>query len=393
MSDDSVPPLAGLRILEAGSLVAGPFSGQLLGDLGAEIIKIEAPGVGDAARPWYGGLWWPILSRNKKSVEVDLRCAEGQEVFRRLAAMSDIVIENFRPGTMESWHLDYDALSARNPRLIMLRTSGYGQTGPYSKRAGYASAGEAMGGLRYVGGFPDRPPPRMGISIGDTLAGLFATVGALAALRERDRSGRGQVIDTAIYESVLACMESLVPEYAIGGTIRQRSGTGLNGIAPSNVYPTQDGEMIIAANQDTLFVRLCRAMGRPELATDERFRSHTARGENQDLLDSLIADWTRTLTNAELVAVLDEHQVAFGPINRAPEMLADPHFIARESIVRIVHKLHGEFPMQNVFPRLTRTPGRIKWAGPDLGEHNEEILAGVLSLTPDEILRAQGRRT
>jgi crotonobetainyl-CoA:carnitine CoA-transferase CaiB-like acyl-CoA transferase len=304
--------------------------------------------------------------------------------------MSDIVIENFRPGTMESWNLGYDQLRDINPRLIMLRTSGYGQTGPYSKRAGYASAGEAMGGLRYVGGFPDRPPPRMGISIGDTLAGIFATVGALAAVHERHRSGRGQMVDTAIYESVLACMESLIPEYAIGGRIRERSGTALKGIAPSNVYPTKDGEMIIAANQDSLFVRLCDAMGRPELAKDERFSSHTARGKNQEVLDSLISQWTRTLTTANLQAVLDRHAVAFGPINRAPDMLEDPHFIARESILRVAHKLYGEFPMQNVFPRLTRTPGRIKWVGPDLGEHNQEVLAELLGMSADQILRAQG---
>ena len=386
------PALDGLRVLETGVLLAGPFCGQLLADFGAEVIKIEQPGVGDPMRQWgrekSGGhsLWWPVVARNKKSVTLNLREPRGQDLVRRLVASSDILVENFRPGTLERWGLGYEELSAINPRLILVRVTGFGQTGPYAGRPGYGSVGEAMGGLRYVVGNPDSPPSRVGISIGDTLAATFACVGALCALHARERTGRGQVVDSAIYEAVLGVMESLVPEYAVAGYVRERTGAILPNVAPSNVYPTADGQMvIIAANQDTVFARLADAMGRPDLATDERYATHVARGEHQAELDELIATWSAGLDADELNAALERHGVPTGHIYRAPEMLRDPHFAAREAIVRLTHPEIGELPMQNVVPKLSETPGRLRWPGPDLGAHNDEILTGLLGLSVDEL--------
>ena len=381
-------PLADLRVLEMGVLLAGPFCGQLLADFGAEVIKVEQPGVGDPMREWgrerSGGksLWWPVVARNKKSVTVNLRAAEGQDLIRRLAASTDVVIENFRPGTLERWGLSYEELSAINPRLILVRVTGYGQTGPYAGQPGFGSVGEAMGGLRYVVGDPSTPPSRMGISIGDTLAAVFACLGALTALHHRERTGRGQVVDSAIYEAVLAVMESLIPEYAATGYIRERTGAVLPNIAPSNVYPTADGQMVlIAANHDVVFGRLAGAMGRPELADDPRYATHGARGEHQDELDGLIAEWTATLSAADLHALLVEHQIPTGRIFRAPEMLEDPHFTARQAIVRLLHPELGELPMQNVAPKLSASPGSLRWVGPELGQHNREVLQGLLGLS------------
>ena len=373
-------------------LLAGPFCGQLLADFGAEVIKIEQPGVGDPMRQWgrerAGGhsLWWPVVARNKKSVTLNLRESRGQDIVRRLAASSDIMVENFRPGTLERWGLGYEELSAINPRLILVRVTGFGQTGPYSGRPGYGSVGEAMGGLRYVVGNPDAPPSRVGISIGDTLAATFACVGALCALHARERTGRGQVVDSAIYEAVLGVMESLIPEYAVAGYVRERTGAILPNVAPSNVYPTADGRMvIIAANQDTVFARLAAAMGRADLATDERYATHVARGARQSELDELIATWTGRLEADELNTVLVQHGVPTGHIYTAAEMLRDPHFTAREAIVGLTHPEIGELPMQNVAPKLSDTPGRLRWPGPALGEHNEDVLRGLLDLDADEL--------
>ena len=386
------PALDGLRVVETGVLLAGPFCGQLLGDFGAEVIKVEQPGVGDPMREWgrerSGGLslWWPVLARNKKSITLNLREPRGQDLVRRLVASSDILLENFRPGTLERWGLGYEELSAINPRLILVRVTGFGQTGPYAARPGYGSVGEAMGGLRYVVGNPDSPPSRMGISIGDTLAATFACVGTLAALHARERTGRGQVVDSAIYEAVLGVMESLIPEYAATGYVRERTGAIIPNVAPSNVYPTADGQMvIIAANQDTVFARLAEAMGRPDMATDERYATHMARGARQTELDELIADWSAGLDAAELNKILLHHGVPTGEIYRAPDMLRDPHFAARDAIVRLTHPELGELPMQNVVPKLSDTPGRVRWPGPDLGAHNEEILGGLLGLDADEL--------
>ncbi|MCX7064053.1 MAG: CaiB/BaiF CoA-transferase family protein, partial [Proteobacteria bacterium] len=372
----STGPLADIRVLELGQLIAGPFCGQLLGDMGAEIIKLEPPGVGDAMRDWGRGLpvWWSVIARNKKSATLNLREPRGQQLLRDLVGHADILIENFRPGTMENWNLGYDVLAAINPGLIMVRVSGFGQTGPYAQRAGYGSVGEAMGGIRYLAGDPDRPPVRVGLSIGDSLAATFACVGALAALHHRTNTGVGQVVDSAIYEAVLAMMESTVPEYSEGGLVRERSGAILPKTAPSNVYPTRSGEMIVmGANQDSVFSRLCDAMHRPELARDARFVDHVARGEHQEELDVLIAKWSATLDAEPLLARLTEFGVPAGRIYRAPDMLSDPHFIARQSIVDVLHPQFTNLKMQNVFPRMSATQGSVRWPGPPLGAHNDEV--------------------
>ena len=378
-------PLTGMRVVEMGQLIAGPFCGQLMGDFGAEVIKIEPPDGGDPMRQWGQqkkdghSLWWPVLARNKKSVTLNLREREGQDIARALIAKADVLVENFRPGTLEKWGLDYPALSALNPGLVMIRVSGYGQTGPYASRPGYGGIGEAMGGMRYVVGDPDRPPPRVGISIGDSLAGTFACLGGVMALLARQKTGRGQIVDAALYEAVLAMMESLVPEYDQTGYIRERSGPILPGLAPSSIYPTRDGTLVlIAGNQDTVFKRLCAAMGRPELATDPRYATHNARGARQLELDDLIADWSKQHDAEPLIALLDSHEVPAGRTYRAPEMLADAQFKARESIVRIAHPLFGQLAMQNVAPRLSATPGRIDSCGPELGQHNAAIYGEIL---------------
>jgi len=391
-------PLADLRVLELGTLIAGPFCGQLMADFGAEVVKIEAPGSGDPMRVWGRTsadgkpLWWPVIARNKKSATLDLRQAEGQALLRQLAGKADILIENFRPGTLEKWNLGWDALSAINPRLIMVRVSGYGQTGPYAGRASFGAIGEAMGGLRYIVGDPSTPPSRVGISIGDTLAATFGCLGALAALNVRHATGRGQMVDSALYEAVLNVMESLVPEYDKAGYVRERTGAILPNIAPSSIYRTRDGLVLIAANQDAVFARLCAAMGRPELAADACYATHVARGQRQAQLDGLIEDWSRTQTTHEALARLHEAGVPAGLIYRAPEMLADPHFRAREAIVSVPHPAFGELKMQNVAPKLSATPGSIRSPSPELGQHNDEIYRGLLGLTPDHVdaLRARG---
>ena len=392
ISQQNTGPLADLRVIEMGTLLAGPFCGQLLGDQGADVIKVEAPGVGDPMRNWgrekvHGkSLWWPVVARNKKSITVNLRVEEGQQIIRELVAEADFLLENFRPGTMERWNLGYEQLSSINPGLIMIRVSGHGQYGPYSKRAGFGSIGEAMGGLRYVCGDPSSPPSRMGISIGDSLAATFATIGALCALHDRERTGLGQVVDSAIYESVLAMMESLVSEYDQTGYVRERTGAILPNVAPSNVYPTLDGQMIlIAANQDTVFARLAQAMDQPGLISDERYATHAARGRHLEELDELVSDWTSTLTLEELMSLMEESGVPAGLIYRAPEMMKDPHFAAREAIVRVPHPEFGELAMQNVVPKLTRTPGSVRWPGPALGEHNEEVFKEVLGMSEEQI--------
>ena len=389
-------PLSDLRLIEMGTLLAGPFCGQLMGDFGAEVIKVEAPGMGDPMRDWgqekaHGqSLWWPVIARNKKSVTVNLRVPEGQALIHDLIKEADFLLENFRPGTMEKWNLDYETLSKINPRLIMIRVSGYGQTGPYSKRAGFGAIGEAMGGLRYVCGDPRTPPSRMGISIGDALAATFACLGALTALHNRERTGRGQVVDSALYEAVLNMMESLITEFDQVGYIRERQGSILPNVAPSNVYPTKEGlDFLIAANQDTVFKRFAEAMGRPELAEDERYATHAARGANQEELDELVADWTRTMPIDELNALMDEYGIPAGKIYRAPEMLEDMHFKARQAIVEVMHPKFGKLKMQNVAPKLSETPGSIRAPAPELGQHNEYVLKELLGISGDRYLELQ----
>lgn len=386
-------PLSDLRLIEMGTLLAGPFCGQLMGDFGAEVIKVEPPNQGDPMREWgqekaHGqSLWWPVIARNKKSITLNLRLKEGQDMVKELVKQADFLLENFRPGTMEKWNLGYEDLKKINPKLIMIRVSGYGQTGPYSKRAGFGAIGEAMGGLRYVCGDPRTPPSRMGISIGDSLAATFACVGALSALHHRERTGEGQMVDSALYEAVLNMMESLITEYDKVGYIRERQGSILPNVAPSNVYPTSDGlDFLIAANQDTVFGRLAEAMGEPELAQDARYSNHSARGNHQQELDDHIAEWTKTKTAAELTELMDSHGIPAGKIYRAPEMLEDAHFKARNAIVSLMHPKFGELKMQNVAPKLSLTPGSVRAAAPELGQHNDEIYGELLGL--DEAARA-----
>ena len=379
--------LADLRVVELGQLLAGPFCAQLMADHGAEVIKIEPPGSGDPMRKWGRGepLWWSVVARNKKCVTLNLRLAAGQKILKQLVKTADIVIENFRPGTMEKWGLGFPELHAINPRLIMVRVSGYGQTGPYAKRAGYGSIGEAMGGLRNLAGDPSTPPSRIGLSIGDALAAMNACMGALAAVHHRDKTGEGQVVDSAIYEAVLSMMESTVPEYTQAGFVRERTGSILPNVAPSNVYDTADGEVLIAANQDTVFKRLCAAMECPELADDARYATHHARGEQQRELDERINTWTRPRSSADVLDHMERHGVPAGKIYKAPDMLEDPHYQAREAIVKVDHPSYDNFHMQNVFPKLSATPGKIRWVGPELGEHNEEIYTGMLGISAERM--------
>ncbi len=390
-------PLSDLRVLELGTLLAGPFCGQLLGDLGAEVIKIEAPKQGDPMRVWgrqkegEPSLWWPVVGRNKKAITLDLRQAAGQELIRELVRKADFLLENFRPGTLEKWGLGWEELSAINPSLIMIRVSGFGQTGPRAKDPGFGAIGEAMGGLRYVVGDPSTPPSRMGISIGDSLAATFACVGALSALHYREKTGRGQIVDSAIYEAVLNMMESLITDFDKREFIRERTGAILPNVAPSNVYPTRDGLVLIAANQDTVFGRLALAMGQPELATDPNYSTHQARGARQDELDERVGRWTASMTTREVLLILEKPETAVpsGLIYRAPDMLEDPHFKAREAIVSTPHPVFGQLKMQNVAPKLSATPGGIRSPAPELGQHNDEIYLNLLGLAPERYAALQ----
>lgn len=385
-------PLEDIRVLELGTLLAGPFTGRLLADFGAEVIKVEPPGKADPMRKWGKekngtGLWWPIQSRNKKSITINLREKEGQDLLKELVKKSDVLIENFRPGTMEKWNLSYEILSEINPKLIMVRTSGFGQTGPYKERAGFGSVGEAMGGLRYVTGYEDRAPTRVGISIGDTLAALFATIGCLVAINERNRSGKGQVVDTALYESVFSVMESLIPDYLLADFVRERMGNILPGVAPSNIYYTKDDTyIVIGANADGVFKRLCEAMHQKELSSDPEFHTHEARGANMKKLDLIIEEWTKTLPAQEALKRLEEKGVPSGLIFSAKDIVEDPHYREREMIVSVDHPVLGDFPMPGIVPKLSRTPGRINFPGAEsMGKHNGEIFKELLNLSSDEI--------
>ncbi|MEO0030840.1 MAG: hypothetical protein RIS94_598 [Pseudomonadota bacterium] len=377
--------LKDIRVVELGQLLAGPFCGQLLGDMGADVIKVEPPVTGDPMREWGQGdekVQWEVIARNKRSVSANLRVPEGQALVRKLIAHADVLVENFKPGTLEKWGLGPEVLLAEQPGLIIARMSGYGQDGPYSDRAGFGGIGEAMGGWRYIVGEPDRAPSRMGISIGDTLTATYGCMGVLAALHVREKTGKGQVIDTALYESVLQVMEGLVPEYDRMGLIRERSGSVLKGIAPSNVYRCKDGEFMIGANKDSLWKRLAVAMGRPELGDDPRYATHLARGENQDELDALIDAWTRTLSMDEVDALMIEHSIPAGRVYRAPDMLADPHFQARKAIIEVETERFGPLKMQSTFPRFSATPGSVRRPAPaQVGQHNAEIYGELLGLS------------
>ncbi|MCL4160020.1 UNVERIFIED_CONTAM: hypothetical protein GTU68_017787 [Idotea baltica] len=347
--------------------------------MGADVIKVEPPGQGDPMREWGRGekpVWWAVAARNKRCITLNLREPDGQRILKQLLQNADILIENFRPGTLEKWGLGPNTLHALNSKLVITRVSGFGQSGPYSQRAGYASVGEAMGGFRYVNGYPDRPTTRAGISIGDSLAAMFACNASLAALHHAARTGEGQIIDATIYESVLSVMEATVAEYAVNGVTRERSGSYLPGIAPSNAYPCADGEIVIGANQDSLFRRLSDAMGHPEWAGNPRYATHRARGEHQEELDAVIAEWTRTRSVAEVDAAMEAAAIPCGPIYRAADMLNDPHFQARDTIIDVEHTSLPGLKMQNVFPRMSKTQGEVRWPGPEkLGQHNDDVFA------------------
>ena len=389
-------PLDGIRVLELGSFIAGPFAGQLLGDLGADVIKVEPPGTGDPMRRWGvlendKSLWWPAIARNKRSVVVDLRSDGGRDLARQLATHVDVVLENFKPGTLERWGLGYDALAAANPGVVLVHVSGFGQTGPRAHEPGFGAIGEAVGGVRHTTGDADRPPARAGISLGDSLAALFAVIGTLAALQERHRSGRGQEVDVAIAEAVFALMESTVADYELGGVVRGRSGGVLKGVAPSNAYPTSDGAaVVIAANADAVFARLVVAMERPDLG--ERYATHSARAEHQTELDDEIAAWTGALAADALLAVLEEHSIPAGRIHTAPDVATDPHLAAREMVLRMAAGYSQDVPMAGVVPKLSRTPGAVRTVGPALGANTDEILRELAALSDAEIdaLRAAG---
>jgi len=374
-------PLHGITVVELGGFIAGPFAGQLLGDLGARVIKIEAPS-GDPMRHWGveengRSLWWPAIARNKESVVLDFKQADDRRIAADLLAQVDVVVENFAPGRLASWGLDYATIAARNPRLVMAHVSGFGQNGPRAEDRGFGSVAEAMGGLRALAGYPDRPPVRNGISLGDAVAALFAVNGVLAAVNERHRSDQGQEVDVALYESVFALTESLLADFELGGHTRTRSGSTLPGVAPSNVYSSKDGlEVLIAANSDSLARRLFDAMGRPELATDPRFSDHQARGQNMEELDALIQQWTETLPCEELEDVLDRQAIPRGRVYTPADILADAQYAARKMVVRMdAPGYSAPVPMPGVVPKLTRTPGEIRRPGPELGEHTAAVQA------------------
>lgn len=373
-------PLTGLRVLELGALIAGPFCTKILGEFGAQVIKLEPPGSGDPLRTWRyvkdgTSVWWHVQSRNKRSVTVDLRKPEGQAIARALALRADIVVENFRPGTLEDWGLGYDALSAENPGLVMVRISGYGQDGPYSTRPGFGVIGEAVGGLRYVTGTPDRPPSRTGVSIGDTLAALYGVIGALMAIEARRTSGRGQVVDVALYEAVFSVMESLLPEYDAFGAVRERTGSILPGIAPTSAYRCGDGNFVlIAGNGDSIFRRLALAMGREDLASDPSLAGNAGRAARQEWLDGEIEAWTAQRSPDEVLTILERAEVPCSRIYTVRDIVADAHYEAR-AMIREARLADGStLKVPGIVPKLDRTPGDFAGGGPALGQHTDEVL-------------------
>jgi len=395
----SISPAAldGIRVIEMGQLIAGPFAGKTLGEFGADVIKIEPPRTGDPLRNWRlmkdgTSVWWQVQSRNKRSIALDLRSAQGQEVARALIAQADVLIENFRPGTLEAWGMGYEALCEINPGLIMLRISGYGQSGPYRDLPGFGSIGEAMGGLRHLTGEPGRVPVRCGISIGDTLAALHGVIGVLLALYHRDaRGGKGQVIDVALHEAVFNVMESLVPEYSAFGAVREAAGSALPGIAPSNAYRCTDGYVLVAGNGDSIFRRLMSVIGRDDLAADPSLADNAGRVARVDELDEAIGAWTASRTSQEVLDTLSAARVPAGKIYTAKDIAEDPHYRARDMILRQTTREGYELAVPGIVPKLTGTPGAIRSAAPRLGDDTEAVLREV-GLTDDMIrtLREQG---
>ena len=393
MSTDSQTPsppppaapgaLAGLRVLEMGALIAGPFCAKILGEFGADVVKLEPPGQGDPLRKWRylkdgTSVWWHVQSRNKRSVGLDLRTPEGQAIARELAARADILVENFRPGTLEGWGMDYATLARTNPGLVMVRISGYGQTGPYASRPGFGVIGEAMGGLRHVTGTPDRPPSRVGVSIGDTLSALYGVIGALAALEPRRRTGRGQVVDVALYESVFSVMESMLPEFDAFGAVRERTGSILPGIAPTSAYRCRDGSyVLIAANGDSIFRRLALAMGREDLAADASLAHNDGRAARQGWLDGEIEAWTSGKSPDEVLAAMERAEVPASRIYSIRDIVADPQYASRGMIREIAMPGGGTLKVPGVVPKLSATPGGFAGGGPRLGAHTREVLQAL----------------
>ena len=381
MSQNASGPLVGLKVLELGQLIAGPFAGKFFSDFGADVVKVEPPADaknpgGDPIRYWRKlhegtSLWWHVQSRGKKSVTLDLRSAEGQATARALALEADIVIENFRPGTLEKWGLGYEHLSAANPKLIMLRISGFGQTGPMRDQAGFGAIAESMGGMRYVTGFPDRPPVRLNLSLGDGIASLHGVIGVLMALQHRNRTGEGQVVDVALYEAVFNMMEATLPEYAYDGTVRERTGTSLTGIVPSNTYTSKDGvHVVIGANGDSIFRRLAQIMGRDDWVNDPELADNTGRVARVAELDAGIGAWCAAHDGATLLRALEDAQVPSGKIFTAADIMSDPQYQARGLIQNITLEDGRELTVPGVVPRLSKTPGKVRGRGPRLGEHN-----------------------
>jgi crotonobetainyl-CoA:carnitine CoA-transferase CaiB-like acyl-CoA transferase len=397
-STDPTGPLDGVRVLELGSLIAGPFSGRILADFGADVLKIEPPGVGDPLRTWsfvtqHGSLWSMAQSRNKKSVSIDLRTVEGRDIVRKLAIESQVVIENFRPGRMEAWGLGFEDLAKENPALVMVRISGFGQTGPYSQRPGFGNIAESMGGIRYITGWPDRPPMRVGLSIGDSIAALYAVIGTMMALRVAEQTGKGQVVDVALSESVFSMLEAIVPEYGYDGRVRERTGNLLGGAAPTNMYPTGDERWLaIGANGDGIFKRFTAAIGQPELADDARFSSNQSRRANVEALDALIAEWTSSRTLDDAMVALNAADVPAGPVYSVQDIVEDPQYQAREMLVDLPDDRLGHLLMPGVVPKLSRTPGGVRTSGPDLGADTAAVLGQLLGLDAAAIADLQARK-
>ena len=397
MSATKTPPLKGIKVIELGTLIAAPFCSRILAEFGAVVIKIESPDGGDQLRQWrkmYEGtsLWWYVQSRNKKSLTLNLRSAEGQEIVRKLVQDADIVIENFRPGALEKWNIGWEQLSAINPRLIMVRLSGYGQTGPDRDKPGFGVIGESMGGLRYVTGYADRPPVRLGVSIGDSIAALYGVIGAMMALQHRHASGCGQMVDVALYEAVFSMMESLVPEFDVLGFVRERAGNALPGIVPSNTYPTQDGKfVIIGANNDAIFKRLMNAMGRSDLADDVQLATNAGRVPRTAEIDAAIGAWTAAHDLEVVLKALDGVDVPAAKVYDVADIVSDAQYLARDMIEQ--HQLPDGKPVKlpGIVPKLSDTPGATQWIGPKLGEHTGEILRGLgYDTAAQQALKARG---
>ncbi|MEK6365679.1 MAG: CaiB/BaiF CoA-transferase family protein [Burkholderia gladioli] len=379
-------PLAGVKVLEFGTLIAGPFAARLFAEFGADVIKVEDPNGGDPLRKWRklypeaGGtsLWWAVQARNKKSVTLNLKTDEGRRIAQQLASQADIVIENFRPGLLEKLGLGYEVLSADNPGLVMVRLSGYGQSGPYRDRPGFGAIAESMGGLRHITGYPELPPPRIGISIGDSIAALHGVIGAMMALHHRNMNGgKGQVVDVALYEAVFNMMESVVPEYGVYGMVRERTGASLPGIVPSNTYACADGSIVIGGNSDPIFKRLMKAIERADLADDPALAHNDGRVPRTREIDEAIAAWLAPRTIEAALVVLNAADVPAGRIYSVADMFSDPQFVARQMIQRFRLPDGQEIPLPNITPKLSDTPGDTRWLGPALGEHTDEVLGGL----------------